>query len=650
VSQLILLTGTTGYVGGRLLSCFREQGRRVRCLTRRPAALADQIDETTEVIAGDVLDAGSLAAAFEGVDTAYYLVHSMGAARDFEQQDRVAAVNFASAAAKAGVRRLVYLGGLGRADSGLSKHLRSRQETGEALRAHHPEVIEFRASIVIGSGSLSFEMIRALVERLPIMICPRWVRVQAQPIAVEDLLQYLLAAVDLPVTGSHVYEIGGPDRASYGEIMQEYARQRGLRRWMIPVPLLTPSLSSLWLGLVTPLYARIGRKLVDSLRNPTVVSDRSAQLAFAIQPRPLREAIERALRNEDREFAQTRWSDALSSSGQPRSWGGQRFGSRLIDSRTATVPAPPEQAFAAIRRIGGQTGWYYANWLWSIRGFLDLLVGGVGIRRGRRDPEMLRVGDALDFWRVQTYEPERKLLLEAEMTLPGRAWLEFEVTPSQDGSIIRQTAIFDPRGLLGLAYWYGIYPLHQRVFAGMLRELARAATETPPRGDRASTGRSAVPGGLLTYVHESRIKASPAEVFAFHERPGALQRLIPPWEKVEVVESAGSLRVGSRVVLRGRIGCVPLRWVAVHTEYDPPHLFADRQESGPFAWWYHRHQFLSDGHGGTILRDEIEFAPPLGRLGRWLGNRLIRRKLDRMFAYRHDVTRRDLEAADNTLT
>jgi hypothetical protein len=257
--------------------------------------------------------------------------------------------------------------------------------------------------------------------------------------------------------------------------MHEYARQRGLRRWMIPVPVLTPYLSSLWLGLVTPVHARIGRKLVGSLRNPTLVQDTTALRAFSVRPRGLREAIARALINEDHEFAQTRWSDALSSTGKPKSWGGVRFGSRLVDSRTIDVPVPPQAAFAPIQRIGGQTGWYYGTWLWSLRGFLDRLVGGVGLRRGRRDPVDLRVGEALDFWRVEQYEPDRLLRLQAEMKVPGRAWLEFEVSGDQQNSTIRQTAVFDPVGLFGLLYWYSLYPLHELVFAGMLRGIARAA-------------------------------------------------------------------------------------------------------------------------------------------------------------------------------
>lgn len=476
-NPLILLTGATGYVGGRLLPLLEERGYRVRCLTRRPESLLGRLGQSTEAIAGDVLDRDSLTPAFQDVDIAFYFVHSMGADRDFEEEDRIAAENFAQVSAAAGVGRIIYLGGLGNPDHRLSKHLRSRQETGDVLRAHHPQVIEFRASIVIGSGSLSFEMIRALVERLPVMVCPRWVQVKAQPIAIEDLLQYLLAAVEMPPGPSQIYEIGGPDQVSYGQIMQEYARQRGLTRWMIPVPLLTPYLSSLWLGLVTPIYARVGRKLVESLRNPTLVSNNLAGTSFAIRPRSAREAIARALLNEDREFAMTRWSDAYSSTGTSRTWGGTRFGSRLVDSRTVEVAVPPDQAFAPIRRIGGRTGWYFADWLWSLRGFLDLLVGGVGVRRGRRDAENLHVGDALDFWRVELYDPPHRLRLHAEMKLPGRAWLEFEVTGDERGSTVRQTAIFDPVGLWGLLYWYAVYPLHQFVFAGMLRGIARAAVD-----------------------------------------------------------------------------------------------------------------------------------------------------------------------------
>jgi hypothetical protein len=284
-----------------------------------------------------------------------------------------------------------------------------------------------------------------------------------------------------------VYEIGGADRVSFGDLMQEYARQRGLRRLIVPVPVLTPRLSSLWLGLVTPLYARVGRKLIDSMTAPTVVRDEAARRAFPVTPRGVGEAMAQAIANEDRESAATRWSDALSASGEPPAWGGVRFGSRLVDSRTATVRVPPAAAFAPIARIGGQRGWYYATWLWRLRGLLDLLVGGVGMRRGRRDPARLQVGDALDWWRVEAVEPNRRLRLSAELRVPGRAWLEFEVEPAGAGATIRQTAIFDPVGLGGLAYWCATYPVHRLIFAGMLRRIA-AVAEGARSGAPGSSG------------------------------------------------------------------------------------------------------------------------------------------------------------------
>jgi uncharacterized protein YbjT (DUF2867 family) len=471
----ILLTGATGYIGGRLLKLLEAEGHPVRCLTRRPEFLQDRIATGSEVVAGDVLDANSLQQAMNGVHAAYYLVHSMGAAHGFEETDRQAAERFGTAARSQGVQRIIYLGGLGDAVDKLSPHLRSRQEVGEILRQSGVPVVEFRASIVLGSGSLSFEMIRALVERLPVMITPRWVTVSAQPIAIRDVLQYLRAGLDVPAGESHIYEIGGPDRVSYGELMREYARQRGLHRLAISVPVLTPRLSSLWLGLVTPLYARIGRKLIDSIRHPTIVQDDAALRAFAIRPVGVREAIANALNNEDREFAETRWSDSISSAGPTPRWGGVRFGNRLIDSRSVRVAVPPSAAFTPIQRIGGATGWYYGNWLWRLRGWLDLLVGGVGMSRGRRDSEQLKAGDTIDWWRVEVFEPGQTLRLTAEMKLPGRAWLEFEVTADAEGSRIRQTAVFDPVGLTGLLYWYLVYPLHQLVFAGMLRGIADAA-------------------------------------------------------------------------------------------------------------------------------------------------------------------------------
>jgi uncharacterized protein YbjT (DUF2867 family) len=500
---MILLTGATGYVGGRLLPALEAQGRPVRCLARRPEFLRSRAGPRTEVVQGDVTDPASLEPAMAGVNTACYLVHSMGGGPAFAEADRQGARAFAEAARRAGVRRLVYLGGLGRGRE-LSPHLASRHEVGEILRRSGVPTIELRASIIIGSGSLSFEMIRALVDKLPVLITPRWVKMRAQPIAIEDVIAYLVAALEAPVEGSAVFEIGGADQISYLEIMQEYARQRGRRRVMIPVPVLTPRLSSLWLGLVTPLYARVGRELIDSVRHDTVVHDPRVLTVFRVRPRGIREAIARALANEEREFAETRWSDAISSHDIARSWPGAKFGPRLVDARIAHVCVPAAQAFAPIARVGGRTGWYYGDWLWRLRGFLDLLVGGVGIRRGRRDPDRLAPGDTVDWWRVEAFEAGRLLRLAAEMKLPGRAWLQFEVADTPTGSTITQTAIFDPVGIIGLAYWYGLAPLHRLVFSRMLRRIARAAERVAPAPVRYEP-RGAVPrGGRARARREAR--------------------------------------------------------------------------------------------------------------------------------------------------
>ena len=487
---MILLTGATGYVGGRLMRRLESDGRALRCLVRRPDQFRGRAASTTEIAPGDITDRESVARALAGVEFAYYLVHSMGAGEDFEERDRLAASIFASEAARAGVKRIVYLGGLGDSTSELSAHLRSRHEVGEILARSGVPTLELRASIVIGSGSLSFELVRSLVERLPAMITPRWVGVLAQPIAIDDVLDYLIESLEIPLPASRVYEVGGPDRVSYGDLMREYARQRGLHRFMVSVPVLTPRLSSLWLRIVTPIYAEVGRKLIDSICHPTCVDDDSALRAFSVRPLGVRDAIARALENEDCAFAETRWSDALSSAVPPRTWGGQQIGNRLIDSRVLAVDVTAEQAFTPIRRIGGGVGWYAFDFLWQLRGVIDLLFGGVGLRRGRRDPDQLRVGDVLDWWRVELFEPDRRLRLVAEMKLPGRAWLEFEVEPGTAGSLIRQTATFHPAGLAGLVYWYGIYPLHALVFRGMLRGIARTALRSQTQTRSSSSGKS----------------------------------------------------------------------------------------------------------------------------------------------------------------
>jgi uncharacterized protein YbjT (DUF2867 family) len=486
----VLLTGATGYVGGRLLRKLEESGRPVRCMARRPETLSGRAAAQTEVVHGDVFEPDSLHEALAGITTAYYLVHSMAASGPFAGADRRGAENFAAAARTSGVSRIVYLGGLG-AEHDVSTHLESRHEVGRIFRESGVPTIEFRASIIIGSGSVSFEIVRSLVDRLPVLLIPRWVASRTQPIAIEDVLAYLLAALDLELEGSRLFEIGGPDRVAYLDLMREYARQVGLRRTAIRVPLATPRISGLWLSVVTPVYASIGRELIESLRGDTLVGDGSAREVFPIRPRGFQKAIERALANEDHDFAETRWSDALSAH-RGRNWGGVTLGKRRVAARKIRIAASPQQAFAPIQRIGGTTGWYYGNDFWRLRGLVDNVAGGVGLRRGRRDPVRLAVGDTLDFWRVEAFEQDRLLRLGAEMKTPGRIWLQFEVEGDQDGATLWQTAIFDPHGVAGLAYWYALYPVHYLIFEGMLRRIGQAATASaggPEPGAPAQTSR-----------------------------------------------------------------------------------------------------------------------------------------------------------------
>ncbi len=473
----VLLTGPTGYVGGRLLTELEARGMPVRCLTRRPESLTGRVGPDTEVVSADLLAPDGLADAMRGTDVAFYLVHSMGSRGAFADDDRIAAQNFAKAALEAGVRRIVYLGGLG-SGGDLSDHLASRHEVGRVLRSTGLPVVELRAGIVIGSGSLSFEVMRALVKQLPMMVTPRWVGTLTQPIAIDDVIAYLMAAAALPAPANATYEIGGPDRLSYEAIMSEYARQRGLTFRVLRVPVLSPRLSSLWLGLVTPVYARVARKMIDGLRNETIVHDTSALRDFPdIRPRGVREAVAQAI--ADRDEAPTRWSDAASSGGRWRRAAATPLKKQLVDSRWVRLEVSPQQAFAPIQRIGGRTGWYYGEFLWDVRGFADLLVGGVGTRRGRRHPVDLVPGDTVDFWRVEAVEQDRLLRLVAEMKLPGTAWLQFRVEPDGTGSVIRQTAFFEPNGIAGRLYWHMVAPFHQFVFPGMLRRIAEAASAPP---------------------------------------------------------------------------------------------------------------------------------------------------------------------------
>jgi uncharacterized protein YbjT (DUF2867 family) len=478
---VVLVTGATGYIGGRLVPELLSAGRQVRCLVRNSGKLTGAAwRDRVEVAEGDVTDPAALVAAMAGVEVAYFLVHSMGSAGAFDETDRRAATCFREAAAEAGVSRIVYLGGLGRDDDPrLSRHLRSRHEVGRVLADGPVAVTELRAALIIGSGSASFEMLRYLVEVLPVMVTPRWVENRCQPIAIRDVLRWLVAAADRTGRPGEVLEIGGPDVLTYREMMQTYAEVAGLpRRLVVRVPLLTPKLSSLWVGLVTPLPASLAKPLVAGLINEVVVVHPPPG-DMVPDPLGFREAVAVALRHSAELQVATRWSDATLPGRSPASplptdpdWAG---GSLLVDEQSATAEAPPADLYAAVTGVGGDRGWYVTPLLWGLRGGVDKLVGGVGMRRGRRHPDELRVGDALDFWRVEAVEPHKLVRLRAEMRLPGEAWLEWRIDPVPGGSRLRQRASFYPRGLTGRAYWYALLPFHALIFGRLAGRLAAAA-------------------------------------------------------------------------------------------------------------------------------------------------------------------------------
>ncbi len=482
-SRLLLVTGATGYVGGRLVPRLLAAGYRVRCLVRNPDALegrswAGRVEITT---ADMLVFDEALEGAFSGVDAVYYLVHSLAAVRDFGARDQQAASNAARAAKQAGVEQMIYLGGLGDPEAALSAHLRSRQHTAEALRGTGVPVTELRAAIIVGSGSVSFEMIRYLTERLPVMVCPRWVYTKVQPIAIRNVLDYLVAALENPAAIGRTIEIGGSDVLTYEHMMLGYARQRQLKRRLIALPLLTPRLSSYWVHLVTPIPADIARPLIDGLCNEVVVRDDLARQLFPdVQLLGYESAVALALEKMSTHAVDTAWSDALSSS--------QRSGAAVIlvnrdglilEMRSMDVDAEPRVVYESFARIGGDQGWLYMDWAWQIRGMVDRVLGGVGMRRGRRDPVRLRAGDSLDFWRVEKVEEGRLLRLRAEMKVPGRAWLEFVARPAGAGRTkLLQTAYFDPRGLFGMLYWYVLYPVHALIFSGLISRLGERAQKS----------------------------------------------------------------------------------------------------------------------------------------------------------------------------
>jgi uncharacterized protein YbjT (DUF2867 family) len=466
----ILVTGTTGYVGSKLVPKLIEAGHEVVCMVRDSSRAGLLAFDGARFVQADALDEATLPPVLAGMDVAYYLIHSLGDEKaGFAERDRQAAHNFAAASKRAGVRRIIYLGGLTSKTSTVSQHLKSRQETGAVLRRFGPPLTEFRAGIIVGNGSVSFEMIRYLTERLPVMICPRWVMTRTQPIAIGNVIEYLVAALDVPDSTGEIIEIGGATVETYRSMMLTYARARGLRRGLIRVPVLTPRLSSYWLNLFTPVPASIARPLIEGLRTEVVCTTLSAGKLFPwIHPISYRAAIEAAAERPVPDESLQRMIPENTEHICLRREG------LICDAGQTAVHAPAEQVFAVLQRLGGERGWLYANALWQLRGWMDALLGGVGMRRnGSREGE-LKAGDALDFWRVAEVSRFKGLLLRAEMKLPGRAWLQFQLTRvTANETRLRCCAWFEPRGMAGELYWWLLYPIHRLIFRGMLMAIQR---------------------------------------------------------------------------------------------------------------------------------------------------------------------------------
>jgi uncharacterized protein YbjT (DUF2867 family) len=478
-SKLILVTGATGYVGGRLVPKLLEAGYRVRCLVRDPSRLEGRgwLDQV-EVATGDALNRDDLVHAMQDVHTAYYLIHGMQGGKVNAERDLQIARNFAHAAEEAKIERIIYLGELVDPTANLSPYLRSRHETGYLLRYSKVPVTEIRAGMIIGSGSALFEMIRYLTEREPVLVCPAWFFSQAQPIAIRDVLAYLVDALDTPDSIGRVIEIGGPTRLTYADMLLGYAKERNLRRWLIPTPFHAPRLSAYWVHMVTPIHWRVVAPLIEGLRANLIVRDDAARKLFPqIEPLDFQTAVHLALGRIQRDNVETSWSDALvTAMGDFEPYKFTVEEGMFIERRQILVDLPPETVFRSYTGIGGERGWLYMDWSWAMRGWLDKAIGGVGLRRGRRHPDEIHAGESLDFWRVETVEKDRLMRLRAEMKLPGKAWLQFESVPKEDGkALFTVTAYFAPYGLFGFLYWYAMFPFHKPLFDGLTRRIASRA-------------------------------------------------------------------------------------------------------------------------------------------------------------------------------
>jgi uncharacterized protein YbjT (DUF2867 family) len=479
--EQILVTGVTGYVGGRLVPRLLEAGYAVRCLVRDPDRLQGHAWlNRVEIAQGDALDPASLVRSMRGISVAYYLIHGKQAGRDDAIQDLEAARNFIAAAEETGVKRIIYLGELVDPTADLSPYLRSRHETGYILRQGSLPVTEFRAGMIVGSGSILFEMIRYLAEREPIFICPRWFYSLAQPIAIRDVLAYLISALEKPASQGRLIEIGGATRLRYADMLCAYAGERGLKRLLIRTPVYAPRLSAYWVHMVTPIQWNVILPLIEGLNAEIIVRDDLARRLFPqIKPLDFQTALHLALGRVQNDTVETSWSDALVTvQGDVRPVKLTTVEGMMLERRNLQVFLPPEIVFRAYTGLGGDRGWLFMNWTWEVRGWIDKLFGGVGLRRGRRHPDEIWVGEALDFWRVEAIEPGRLIRLRAEMKVPGKAWLEFQSLPTPEGNtLLTQTAYFAPRGIFGFLYWYLLYPIHGFIFSGMIRKVAERAQQ-----------------------------------------------------------------------------------------------------------------------------------------------------------------------------
>lgn len=636
----IAVAGASGYVGGRLVPSLLSAGYRVRCLvreTRKARSRPWAEDKSIEIVECRLDDEGQTALPLTGCEAAYYLVHTMvSAGTNYARHDEALARTFGLAARRASVKRVIYLGGLGEVSAELSEHLASRRNVEAALRCGGVPVTTLRAAMIIGAGSASFEILRYLVERLPIMITPRWVRTQSQPIAISDVIRYLTACLTTPETTGRDLDIGGTDVVTYDTLMRVMARQLGLRsRIVIPVRVLTPGLSSRWIHLITPIGHRLAKPLAEGLRNRLVCRNDDAAKLMPGERLSATQAIERALADHRTGRAPTSWTDAGPMPGDPEWAGGKDF----VDRRERLVWATESQVFDVINRIGGRQGYYGAGALWRLRGWMDRLIGGPGLRRGRRDPDALRFGDTVDFWRVTGLEPPHRIELTAEMRLPGKATLEWTVEPRPGGrSLLVQTARFRPRGLLGLAYWWGVWPVHGIVFDDMIRGVSRMAEA---KGPGTPTGRPT--RGLRLIRREQIVPQDLTETFAFFSDARNLEALTPPWVGFEIMTPMPvRMQAGTTIDYRIRIRGITTRWRTRITTWEPHERFIDVQTTGPYRWWHHEHRFEACEDGTRII-DEVEYRAPLG----WLTHRLlVDRDVRRIFDYREHAM--NSIAADRT--